>query len=430
MLNFLYKAIHHGTCCSTSTIRAPQNLYTVRTHIALLLLSSFKYISSTSNQHSFTVSYLRNPCGFSPEAALSASKHVNFENPHKADLVISFFKHHGFSQTQISNVIREYPRVLASDPHKTLLPKLEFFHSKGFTTSDIATVLSRNSRILKRSLKNHIFPSFVFFENFLGTDGNTITAVRRFPGILIVKLDTHVVPNINLLRENGVPESNICTLIKKCPRIITTGAIRFKEIVEEVKEMGFNPLGLSFILAIFAMRGMNKSTWERKVNAYRRWGLSEEEILVAFGRSPQCIMASEDKIMRVMDFLVNKMGLEASLIVKRPKLLNFSLEKRLIPRALVIQVLQSKGLIKKLFYLPAVFEDAEELFLQKFVMPYEKEASELLQLYKERLELVLETDAKTALSAKFRERLEGNRDQIPLHVLQVINKELSKLKAV
>ncbi|XP_050273643.1 lon protease homolog, mitochondrial-like isoform X4 [Quercus robur] len=44
-------------------------------------------------------------------------------------------------------------------------------------------------------------------------------------------------------------------------------------------------------------------------------------------------------------------------------------------------------------------------------------------------ELVLETDAKTALSAaKFRERLEGNRDQIPLHVLQVINEELSKLQ--
>uniref|UniRef100_A0A7N2LW65 Uncharacterized protein n=1 Tax=Quercus lobata TaxID=97700 RepID=A0A7N2LW65_QUELO len=331
MLNFLYKAIHHGSC-------------TVETHIALLLSSGrLRYISSTStsNQHSFTVSYLINSCGFSPEAALSASKYVHFENPRKADLVISFFKNHGFSQSQIANVIRDHPGVLVSNPHKTLLPKFEFFHSKGFTTSDIATVLSRNSPILKRSLKNHIIPSYVFLENFLGTDGNTITAVRR--------------------------------------------AIRFKEIVEEVKEMGFNPLGLSFILAIFAMRGMKKSTWERKVNAYKRWGLSEEEILVAFGRSPHCIMASEDKIMRVMDFLVNKMGLEASLIVKRPNLLTLSLEKRLIPRASVIQVLQSKGLIKKLFYLPAVFEDAEELFLQKFVMPYEKEASELLQLYKERL---------------------------------------------
>ncbi|KAM3755468.1 hypothetical protein ACB098_02G041800 [Castanea mollissima] len=376
MLNFLYKAIHHGSFC------------TVETHIALLLSSGrLRYISSTStsNQHSFTVSYLINSCGFSPDAALSASKYVNFENPHKADLVISFFKHHGFSQTQISNAIREHPKVLVSDPHKTLLPKLEFFHSKGFTTSDIATVLSRNSRILKRSLKNQIIPSFVFLKNLLGTDGNTNATVRRFPGILIVKLDTHVVPNINLLRENGVPESNICASIKKYPRFITIGAIRFKGIVEEVKEMGFDPLGLSFILAIFAMGGMNKSTWERKVNAYKRWGLSEEEILVAFGRSPHCIRASEDKITRVMDFLVNQMGLEASLIVKRPQLLTLSLEKRLIPRASVIQVLQSKGLVKKLFYLPAVFEYAEELFLQKFVMPYEKEASELLQLYKERL---------------------------------------------
>ena len=375
MLNFLYKAIHHGSC-------------TVETHIALLLSSGrLRYISSasTSNQHSFTVSYLINSCGFSPKAALSASKYVNFENPHKADLVISFFKHHGFSQTQISNAIREHPRVLVSDPHKTLLPKLEFFHSKGFTTSDIATVLSGNSRILKRSLKNQIIPSFVFLKNLLGTDGNTITAIRRFPGILIVKPDTRLVPNINVLRENGVPESNICASIKNCPKIFTIGAIRFKEIVEEVKEMGFNPLGLSFILAILAMRKMNKSTWERKVNAYKRWGLSEEEILVAFGRSPHCIMASEDKIIRVMDFLVNQMGLEASLIVKCPKLLTFSLEKRLIPRASVIRFLQSKGLVKKLFYLPAVFWYAEELFLQKFVMRYEKEASELLQLYKERL---------------------------------------------
>ena len=149
--------------------------------------------------------------------------------------------------------------------------------------------------------------------------------------------------------------------------------------------MGFNPLRLSFIQAIFARRGMNKSTWERKVSAYKRWGLSEEEILVAFGRSPHCIMASEDKIMRVMEFFINKMGLEPSLIVKCPGLLTYSLEKRLIPRASVIQVLQSEGLVKKDFYLPTVFGCAEDLFLQKFVMPYKKQASELLQLYRRKL---------------------------------------------
>ncbi|XP_038980261.1 lon protease homolog, mitochondrial-like [Phoenix dactylifera] len=43
-------------------------------------------------------------------------------------------------------------------------------------------------------------------------------------------------------------------------------------------------------------------------------------------------------------------------------------------------------------------------------------------------ELGLETDDKTALSAKFRERLEPNRERCPPHVLQVIDEELTKLQ--
>ncbi|GAV85104.1 AAA domain-containing protein/LON domain-containing protein/Lon_C domain-containing protein [Cephalotus follicularis] len=43
-------------------------------------------------------------------------------------------------------------------------------------------------------------------------------------------------------------------------------------------------------------------------------------------------------------------------------------------------------------------------------------------------ELGLEADDKTALSAKFRERLEPNREKCPPHVLQVIEEELTKLQ--
>ncbi|XVF05957.1 hypothetical protein REPUB_Repub06bG0006100 [Reevesia pubescens] len=43
-------------------------------------------------------------------------------------------------------------------------------------------------------------------------------------------------------------------------------------------------------------------------------------------------------------------------------------------------------------------------------------------------ELGLETDDKTALSAKFRERLEPNREKCPSHILQVIEEELTKLQ--
>ena len=301
-------------------------------------------------------------------------------------MVISVFKKYGFSQTQISNIIRAFPSVLLSDPHKTLLPKLEVFQSKAFTSSDIATVLSKNSKILQRSLKNYIISSFFLFKNFFGTNEDIINAIIRFGIIPVGRFNTCVLPNVNLLREIGVAESNISSLLKQKHSVAVTNPVRFKEIVEKVKEMGFNPLKFSFIQAVFAMVGMNKSTWERKVNVYKRWDLSQEEILAAFRKCPCCIIASEDKIMQVMDFYVNKMGFEASFIVNRPILIIYSLEKRLIPRASVIEVLQSKGLIKKNIHLARVFSSSENSFLQKFVTPYMDKVSDLLKLYKGKLD--------------------------------------------
>ncbi|XP_025792824.1 lon protease homolog, mitochondrial-like [Panicum hallii] len=52
--------------------------------------------------------------------------------------------------------------------------------------------------------------------------------------------------------------------------------------------------------------------------------------------------------------------------------------------------------------------------------------NELLKAIKK--ELGLETDDKTALSEKFRERIEAKKDKCPPHVLQVIEEELTKLQ--
>jgi Lon-like ATP-dependent protease len=45
-------------------------------------------------------------------------------------------------------------------------------------------------------------------------------------------------------------------------------------------------------------------------------------------------------------------------------------------------------------------------------------------------ELGLETDDKTALTAKFRERLEPRRKECPANVLQVIEEEMNKLQGL
>lgn len=193
-------------------------------------------------------------------------------------------------------------------------------------------------------------------------------------------------PNIVTLREHGVPASNIASLLHYQPKSFLIKPDQFREIVEKVEKMGFNASKQKFLLAVFAFRAMNKETWERKFDTYKRWGWSDEGIWKAFEKNPWFIMVSEDKIVGFMDLFTNKMGWSHCLIAQRPVLLTLSLKKRVIPRCSIFQVLFSKGLVQKEVSLTKLLETTEEKFLEKFVTPYKKEAPELLKLYKEKMD--------------------------------------------
>ncbi|XP_059663520.1 uncharacterized protein LOC132309206 [Cornus florida] len=346
--------------------------------------SAINPISSTSNQHSFKVEYLIKSCGLRPQDALSTSKYINIKTPDKPDSVLAFFRNHGVTETQIPVLVKRLPQALMFDPQKKLLPKIEFFQSKGFSTEDIAKILTATPRVFGGSLKNQIIPSYNFFKELLKSEEKTNAVIKRFASILV---SAAIAPNIEALREIGVPESNIVALLTNQPSAFTPNADRFKEILEEVKKLGFNPERMMFAVAIYVLRAMSKSNWEKKVNVYKKWGLSEDDIYVAFGKQPRCMLVSEDKIMGIMDFFVNKMGWESSIVVRRPVIVTLSLERRIIPRCLVYQILLSKGLIKKDFSLTSLLDSTESYFLKKFLKKYEEESPELLKLYQDKLNL-------------------------------------------
>ncbi|KAI7980561.1 hypothetical protein LOK49_Contig135G00009 [Camellia lanceoleosa] len=92
------------------------------------------------------------------------------------------------------------------------------------------------------------------------------------------------------------------------------------------------------------------------------------------------MVSSEHKIMRVMEFFVNKMGWDSSFLARSPILIGFSLEKRIVPRCAMYQVLLLKGLIKNSFNLTTMLKKLEKWFLTKVVNCHEEEAPELLKL--------------------------------------------------
>ncbi|OMO88726.1 Mitochodrial transcription termination factor-related protein [Corchorus olitorius] len=167
------------------------------------------------------------------------------------------------------------------------------------------------------------------------------------------------------------------------PRTFYTGHEKFKRTVEQVKKLGLNPLKYVFLTAVQVLAQISKSTQERKCNVFKDWGWSDEEIVSAFGRFPNCIQYSEHKIKATMDFFVNTMGLKSSYIANNPQFLSFSLKKRIIPRFAVFQSLLSKGLIKKEISISTLLSLTENKFLQMFVIRYDD--PHLLKLYEEKL---------------------------------------------
>lgn len=94
--------------------------------------------------------------------------------------------------------------------------------------------------------------------------------------------------------------------------------------MEKLKRMGFDPNETKFGLAMFVFKGMGKSMWGRKLDVYKKWGLSEEEIFKIFMKNPLCMASSDDKIFAIMDYFVRKMGCKASFVAKRPLLTTFN----------------------------------------------------------------------------------------------------------
>ncbi|KDO48178.1 hypothetical protein CISIN_1g044769mg, partial [Citrus sinensis] len=247
----------------------------------------------------------------------STSKYVHFDTPEKPDSVIRFFINHDFSKTHILAVIRRRPQFLLTSTERTYAPKFVGSIS-GLSSPDLAKVLYAKPSVLHRSLHKQIIPSFKFFKGLLKFDEST-------------NMECH--SHINLF---------LCTR----PSIFVLISELFRENVEKLKGMRFDPKEIKFGLAVF--------------------GLSEEEIFKAFLKNLLCMESSEDKIMAIMDYFVRKMGCKALFVAECPSLTTFSLEKkRIVPRA---------QLLKK-------------LFLKRFVNHYKEEASQLLKLYDEKLML-------------------------------------------
>jgi mTERF domain-containing protein len=299
--------------------------------------------------------------------------------------VVGFFRAHGFKNEQISTLTMKRPQLYLLNPHKIFKPKLEFFKSLGLSDPEIAKLLSTQPSILKRSLEKQIIPCVQELRLILGTDENVLRAIKAECRVIEANVEKVLKPNMLMLISCGVPQSLALKLFFLGPRSLLISTFRFNEIISEVMKLGFDPNKLRFVIAIRSM-AMSKTLWEQKVKAYRSCGLSEDEIYSAFKSKPLFMSTSEKKIKKFMSFFVNKLKMKPSLISKKPFLILYSLEKRIIPRCSVLQLLISKRLIKENTCICHVFVMTETKFMEKFVSKYQNEVPDVVRAHQGKIE--------------------------------------------
>ncbi|XP_061993890.1 transcription termination factor MTEF18, mitochondrial-like [Rosa rugosa] len=341
--------------------------------------------SEISKQANFRVTYLTNSCRLPPEDAKLAASKVELQSQKGADSVLALLSSHGLSETQISKLVKSHPRVLLADPEKTLSPKIEFFSSVGLSREDLARVLSFNPHLLSSSLENQIVPSYNFLRNMISKE-NVVAVLKRRSWMFLENHSRNVMPNIEALRE---PRACISLLLAYDTQVLMHNDDELVQLVNEVKGIGFDLKKSTFVVALRALCGKSsRAIWNRNREIHKRsWGWPDDDVISAFRKSPQCMMLSEKKIMRTMDFLVNKMGWYASMIPTYPVILCFSLENRIIPRCSVVKVLMKKGLVDEKLSLAYALLPAEKQFLERFVTRYLSQVPNLLSVYEGELDL-------------------------------------------
>ncbi|XP_050213285.1 uncharacterized protein LOC126664779 [Mercurialis annua] len=378
-----------GFSCSRLALRKTSNtipLLISNVQLGILHFQSLLSLTSLSSQNlngkSFTVSYLINSCGLTPHSADSVFKKVRFESPEKPDTVLAFLKNHGFTSTHISKIVRQRPKVLLAHPETLLLPNIEFLRSVGVSSSDLSLIVSRNPEILFRSLDKYLVPRYEILKSVLVCNEKVIKSLKHMSVLSMKLLLKNFDVNLSLLRQIGVSQSSIDVLVMNYPFVMCVKADKFGDLVQKVMDMRFESSKVTFVRALHVFFQMTDELWVRRMEVYKKWGFSEDEIFSMFRKNPTFMIRSGEKVISILNFLVCRMGWQIADVVSVPVVLSCSLEGRIIPRCFVARVLLLKGLISKAdVSLFSLLMPSDEHFLEWFVIKHQEHVPQLSDLF-------------------------------------------------
>ncbi|KAL0440073.1 UNVERIFIED_CONTAM: hypothetical protein Slati_2490300 [Sesamum latifolium] len=321
---------------------------------------------------------LRHKHQLSPEVASYVSSVVtHLKNPKNVDSILLFFKEFGFTKTQLERTLKSRPSLLVASLEKIIKPKIQIFQDHGFSAKDIASIISKEPGVLHTSTNKRLIPALSLLKGFLGSNEKVAKALRQSGWLLITDLEKNLVPNVKFLENCGITREQIFMLLNYLPRFLLYKPEIMRKCVDKVEEMGVSRRSRMFIYAVAIVGSMIKGRWELKLQSFRNiLEFSQDDILRVLRQNPQVFAVSEDKMKKVKEVLLATGKYKTSCIVKDPKSLMYSIEKRYKPRFEVLGILESRRLIEKWPRLGTIYRMPDDKFFEVFVGPYLNEVGD------------------------------------------------------
>ena len=353
-----------------------------------IFFSFFSSPAKTLNSNSPFFNYLTNSFKLTETEALSISNRFSgswVASPEKPQSVHSLLREYGFSETQIRYTVRVSPRILFLNVKKILKPKIEFFKQLGLVDSDLGKFISHNSTLLTVSLERKLVPCVEILKKILVNDKNgegLIRVINRCNAVVRRDPQTRLLRNVAFLQSCGIVGSQLSTLLKSQSWLFVTSESYLRELVSRALHMGFSVNSRMLVHALYTVSCLSSHTFRKKVDLFGNFGFSEQDCVEMFRRAPSLFRASEEKLKFGIDFFMNRVKYEKSILVRRPGCLISSMENCAIPRFKVLQVIKLKKLLDKEPSFYSVLYMTEEEFLDKFISRFRDDAEELLFAYK------------------------------------------------
>ncbi|KAJ1258678.1 hypothetical protein BS78_10G094000 [Paspalum vaginatum] len=335
------------------------------------LISLQRLISSTASTTSlkpFAVEdYLVAACGLTRAQAVKASKKLShLKSPSRPDAVLAFLSDLGLPRSDIPAVVVVDPPLLCAGVERTLAPRVAELGGLGLSRPEIARMVPFFYTSRCSSLHSRVG----FWLEVFGSFDKLLQALRMNRAILDIDVESVAKPNLAFFQKYGISAREIVGANLFSSRLFTMNLQSLQEAAEEVEKLGVEQGSPLFRHAFALFAFMKKQDVARKKELFQKIGFSHDQVLVIMRKAPLVLPLSEEKIRRVMHFLMRDVGLEPLYIAQRPALFMYSLERRLLPRYWLLKLLRKKELLNVDFDYYYTASLAEKVFLKKFVLPY------------------------------------------------------------